>query len=261
MANTNRQQRQSAERLILGSLTVVAVVGTYAFVTSLPTNNPAVLPPLSAIWNALVETVGNGNLISALFASLKRIAIGFCLGAGAAVVIGSLMGWFRRFEYLTDPIIEALRPIPPLAYIPLIIIWLGVGEESRILVITLACFLTCIINVIVGMKQVPKVYVDAAATLGASRVHIFRTVALPAALPYIFTGLRIALAAAWTTLVASELVAAQDGLGFMLQEGRRYFRTDQVMLVIAVIGVCAFTMDRTFRAIQGRLTRWAEIAQ
>ncbi len=251
----------NSQRLILGALSVGSIFALYILVTSAKDNNPALLPPIPMIIGSFTESLGNGNLLSALGASLYRIALGFIFGTTCAVILGSLVGWYVIAEYIFDPLIEAIRPIPPLAYIPLVIIWFGIGEFSRVFVITVACFLVCIINVIAGMKNVPKVYVDAAATMGASRVQIFRTVAIPAALPFLFTGLRIALAAAWTTLVASELIAAQNGLGFMLQEGRRYFLTDQVVMIIIIIGFCASFMDRVFRMIQTRLMRWSEMRE
>ena len=245
-------------RLILGVLSVATVIGTYVWITNLPDNNPSLLPPVSDIAKAFYVNLTTGSLISALGASLYRICLGFLIGTSMALVLGCLIGWYKPIEYIFDPLIEAVRPIPPLAYIPIVIIWFGIEEFSRVLLITIACFLVCIVNVIAGMKNVPQVYVDAAATMGASRFQIFRTVAIPAATPFIFTGLRIALAAAWTTLVAAELIAAPNGLGFLLQEGRRYFLTDQVMMIIVIIGVCAFSMDRIFRTIQARLTRWSE---
>ena len=174
------------------------------------------------------------------------------------IPLGLAMGMSPVMRGIFDPPIEFYRPIPPLAYIPIIIIWFGIGEFSRVLIITIACFMVCVVNVIAGMKNVPQVYVDAASTMGASRFQVFRTVAVPAATPFIITGYRIALAAAWTTLVASELLAAQNGLGFLLQEGRRYFLTDQVMMIIVIIGGCAFIMDRIFRKIQAHLMQWSE---
>jgi len=245
-------------RLILGVLSVATVVGAYMWLTGQPDNNPALLPPISHIGKAFVTGITSGTLLTALFASLQRIVLGFLIGTSLALVLGCLIGWYKTVEYIFDPLIEAIRPIPPLAYIPIVIIWFGIEEFSRVLLISIACFLVCIINVIAGMKNVPQVYVDAAATMGATRFQIFRTVAIPAATPFIFTGFRIALAASWTTLVAAELIAAPSGLGFLLQEGRRYFLTDQVMMIIVVIGVCAFSMDRLFRTIQARLTRWSE---
>lgn len=245
-------------RLVLGALSVATVFAAYIWVTNLPDNNPALLPPISHIVQSFFTNIESGSLFTALGASLFRIITGFIIGTSLALVLGCLIGWYKIMEYIFDPLIEAVRPIPPLAYIPIIIIWFGIEEFSRVLIITIACFLVCIVNVIAGMKNVPQVYVDAASTMGATRFQVFRTVAIPAATPFIFTGLRIALAAAWTTLVASELIAAQNGLGYLLQEGRRYFLTDQVMMIIVIIGFCAFFMDRAFRMIQARLMQWSE---
>ena len=245
-------------RLALGTLSVAAVFLAYAWVTNQPDNNPSLLPPISDIGEAFYVNLSKGVLFAALRASLFRIFTGFFIGTGCALVLGCLIGWYRWVEYIFDPLIEAVRPIPPLAYIPLVIIWFGIEEFSRVLLITIACFLVSIINVIAGMKNVAQVYVYAAATMGATRFQIFRTVAIPAATPFIFTGLRIALAAAWTTLVAAEMIAAPSGLGFLLQEGRRYFLTNQVIMIIVIIGLCAFLMDRIFRVIQERLMRWSE---
>ncbi|WP_424987035.1 ABC transporter permease [Microbulbifer sp. S227A] len=239
-------------------MSIATVFAIYIWITNQPDNNPALLPPISDILTSFHTNLTSGSLLTALGASLFRIAMGFFIGTTLALVIGCLIGWYKIVEYLFDPLIEALRPIPPLAYIPIIIIWFGIGEFSRVLIITIACFMVCVVNVIAGMKNVPQVYVDAASTMGANRFQVFRTVAVPAATPFIITGYRIALAAAWTTLVASELLAAQNGLGFLLQEGRRYFLTDQVMMIIVIIGGCAFIMDRIFRKIQAYLMQWSE---
>ena len=245
-------------RVALGVLSVALVFAIYIWITGRPDNNPALLPPIPNIIESFFKNIESGSLFTALGASLFRIGMGFFIGTTMALVLGCLVGWYKYVEYFFDPLIEAVRPIPPLAYIPIIIIWFGIEEFSRVLIITIACFLVCIVNVIAGMKNVPQVYVDAASTMGATRFQVFRTVAVPAATPFIITGYRIALAAAWTTLVASELIAAQNGLGFLLQEGRRYFLTDQVMMIIVIIGTCAFIMDRIFRMIQARLMQWSE---
>lgn len=252
------QKTERRKRIVFGTISLGALLAVYVVISTRPGVNPAVIPTVPAILADFWQSLQNGQLFSAVGASLQRVLIGYVIGTAAAIIIGSLMGWIRVFEYIFDPIVEVMRPIPPLAYIPLILIWFGIGETSRIIVITLACFVTCIVNVVAGMKEIPKVYVDAARTLGASRLYTFRRVALPATVPYIFTGLRIALAAAWTSLVAAELLAAQDGLGFLLQTGRQYFQTSQVMYVIATIGVLAFLMDRVFRLIQNKLSIGSE---
>jgi ABC-type nitrate/sulfonate/bicarbonate transport system permease component len=247
------------KRTLLGLLSFGTLLLVYSIISNLPDANQVITPPPQAILATLAEGVSDGSLFSAILASLARVLAGYFLGCTAAIVLGVLMGWFRTFEYLVDPLVEAVRPIPPLAYIPLVIIWVGIDERSRILVIFLAAFLTCIVSTITGIKQVPRVYVEAAQTLGASQMRLFVTIAIPSALPYIFAGLRVALAASWTTLVAAELVAAQDGLGWLLQNGRRFLRTDVVMAGVVVIGVLAFSMDRGLRYLQSRWTRWADV--
>lgn len=256
-----RRRRVDRRRVGLGAAALLTVLGTYVVVSYLPGVNPTIIPPPDAIAGALLEQARSGALLDNTLASLGRVLGGFVMGAGAAVVLGSLLGWFRTIEYVLDPIVESLRPVPPLAYIPLVIIWLGIGETSRLLVITLSAFLVCIVAVSSGMREVPIIYVEAARTLGASPTHVFRTVALPAATPYIFTGLRTALGASWTTLVAAELIAAQSGLGFMLQSGRRFFRTELVLGGILVIGLLAFCMDRGLRRLQRHATRWSEVGR
>lgn len=245
-------------RIFLGALSISIVLASYVLLTMRADNNPALLPPVTHIVEAFITNLSRGTLLDALQASLFRIFMGFFIGTGCALILGCLIGWYKTIEYIFDPLIEAVRPIPPLAYIPIVIIWFGIEEFSRVLLISIACFMVSVISVIAGMKNVPQVYVDAASTMGASRAQIFRTIAIPSATPFIFTGLRVALAAAWTTLVAAELIAAPSGLGFLLQEGRRYFLTDQVMMIIVIIGLCAFTMDRIFRKIQARLMDWSE---
>ena len=207
----NSLKKYLTGRLVLGVLSVSTVLLAYAWVTNLPGNNPALLPPISDVIGSFATNINSGVLFNALGASLYRISLGFLFGTSGALVLGCLIGWYKPIEHLFDPLIEAVRPIPPLAYIPIVIIWFGIEEFSRVLLISIACFMVCVVNVVAGMKNVPQVYVDAASTMGVSRFQIFYTVAVPAATPFIFTGFRIALAAAWTTLVAAELIAAPSG--------------------------------------------------
>lgn len=254
------RRRQRRNRAILSGLSIFTVLAGYTIVSNLPGTNPAVLPPPQQIWAAFLEMLNTGQLATNVPISIYRVLAGFLIGSSLAIVLGALVGWFRPMEYLFDPIIEALRPVPPLAYIPLIIIWVGIGDPSSILVISASAFLTCVVSVASGMRQVPRTYVEAAETLGASRFTVFRTVAIPSAIPYIFTGLRIAIGASWTTLVAAELVGAQSGLGVILQNGRRYFRTDNVIVGILIVGILAFAMDQAARYAQRQLTKWSEVS-
>ncbi len=255
------RHRQRRLRVLLSGGSLIIVALAYTVISNLPATNQTLVPPPQAVWQAFQELLQEGTLWNNVQISLVRVLSGFAIGAGSAVLIGALVGWFKPVEYVFDPLIEALRPVPPLAYIPLVIIWVGIGNPSSILVIAASAFLTCVVSVASGMKQVPRTYVEASRTLGANSMTVFRTVAIPASIPYIFTGLRIAIGASWTTLVAAELVGAQSGLGVILQNGRRFFRTDIVIVGIVIIGLLAFAMDRIARVAQARLTRWSEVAE
>ncbi len=251
-----RRQRRLAQ-WGLGIASIVLVVGIYDAVTHLPGSNPAIVPPLRAIGSKAGSLIADGTLPSAAAASLETVAIGYVIGCGLGILIGSLRGWFRIVGYLLDPIIDSLRPVPALAYIPLVILWVGIGENARVLVIAVASFLSCVVSVSAGMREVPVVYVEAARTMGARRARVFWTIAIPASVPYIFAGLRVALGAAWGTLVAAELIAAQNGLGFLLETGQEFLQTAQVMTSLVTIGVLGFLMDALLRVVQGRVARWS----
>ncbi|WP_439604661.1 ABC transporter permease subunit, partial [Shinella sp.] len=156
-----------------------------------------------------------------------------------------------------DPIVEFLRPLPPLAYLPLIIIWVGIGEASKITVIALSMLPSIILSTSAGVRGVSKDHVNAARSLGASRAQVLREVVLPSGVPSILTGVRIALGAGWTTLVAAELVAATSGIGFMIQSAAQFLVTDIVIAGIIVIALIAILLEYIARQIERRLVPWA----
>lgn len=253
----SRTRRFRIQRWVIGTLSVAVVVGAYVAVSYLPATNNVLLPRPSGIGAELVSATTDGTLAKAVGASLMRICIGYVIGCALAVVVGSLRGWFRFVGYALDPLVDSMRHVPALAYIPLVILWAGIGEPSRIFVIAAASFLNCIVAVAAGMKEVPGVYVEAASTLGASRAQVFWTIAVPSSVPYIFAGLRTGLGAAWGTLVAAELIAAQSGLGYLLQFGQEFFKTAIVIIALVLIGVLGLLMDLCLRWLQAQLGRWA----
>lgn len=254
-----RQRRNAWMAWVVGAGSLLTVLALWIWVSLSGRVAANVLPGPWQVLETLWRLSQNGELWNHVKASLFRVIVGFGIGAGLSVLIGSLSGWFKWVGWVMNPLVEMVRPIPPLAFIPLIIIWFGIGEDARVLVIAIAAFLTCIVPVRSGMRETPEVYVDAAMTLGASPLRVFATVAIPSAIPYIFAGLRVALAASWTTLVAAELVAAQSGVGYMIQNGSRFFLTDVVLAGVVVIGVLAYLMDRVAQLALGYLTRWSEI--
>ena len=188
--------------------------------------------------------------------SLYRVFGSFLLAAAAAVPVGVAMGMSRLARGVFDPPIELYRPIPPLAYLPLTIIWFGIGESGRIFLIFLACFAPIAINARAGVRSVSTEQIHAAYSMGASRGQVLRLVVLKGALPEIITGMRVAIAFGWTTLVAAEMVAAQAGIGVMVLNAARFLATDVVFLGIVVIGAVAFVFDLVMRRIERVLVPW-----
>lgn len=245
-------------RLVISAMSVLTVFSVYSYASISGLVNPTFLPSPQAVASAAVTLWTQENLPKDIIASLGRVLVGYSFGVAAAIVLGTLMGWFWLVDAVFDPLIELIRPIPPLAYIPLMILWFGIDERPKILVIFIGCFVTCIINVVVGVKNTPPIYIEAARTMGAKDRNLFFDVAIPSALPFILTGMRVALATGWAILVAAELIAAQRGLGFMMTNARRFVRTDSLLVGIICIGVFAFTMDRILRVIDARVLRWME---
>ena len=259
-ASATRPQRKpiAAPALVFGALSLTLVIGIYWFIATRPGVNPALVPSPPRIAAELVAQIASGDLFVNAWASLQRVLIGFASGAALAALLGARAGWVRYWGYFLNPLIDAIRPIPALAYIPLIIVWVGIGEPSRIIIIALAVFKPCVVNARAGMQEVAQIYVDAARTLGASPVRIFTTVALPSAVPYLIAGMRTGLSTGFLALVAAELIAASSGLGFMIQNAGQYFRTDTVLVGIIAIGVVGAALDQIARRIGRRLTRWSE---
>ena len=188
--------------------------------------------------------------------SLYRVFSSFFLAAITAVPIGIAMGMNRIARGVFDPPIEFYRPIPPLAYLPLTIIWFGIGDFSKVFLIYLACFAPIAINARAGVRSVSIEQIHAAYSMGASRRQVVWQVVIKAALPEILTGMRVAIAFGWTTLVAAEMVAAKAGLGVMVLNAARFLATDIVFLGIVVIGLVAFLFDLLMRWVERTLVPW-----
>jgi len=245
--------------VVVGALSLAAVVALYWIVATRPGTNPALVPGRVATLQTFGEEIRSGDLWINTLASLRRVVIGYAIGASLALILGALAGWFKWWGWILNPIIDALRPIPALAYIPLVIVWIGIGEPSRLIIIALAVFKPCVVNARAGMKEVAQIYVDAARTLGASRWRVFATVALPSAIPYFIAGMRTGVSTGFLALVAAELIAAPSGLGFMIQNAGQYFRTDITIVGIIVIGILGALLDQIASRAGRKLTAWSEV--
>jgi taurine transport system permease protein len=188
--------------------------------------------------------------------SLFRVFFAFALACVTAIPVGIAMGVSRIARGIFDPPIEFYRPLPPLAYLPLIVIWFGIEETAKVVLIYLACFAPLAMAARAGVKSVMIEQINAAYSLGASKMQVIRHVVIPASLPEIFTGMRISIGFGWTTLVAAEMVAAQAGLGQMVLNASNFLRTDVVIMGIVVIGVVAYTFDLLMRYIERAVVPW-----
>jgi len=244
--------------IVINIFSLVVLLLFWFLITSIGLVNEIFLPRPQQIIKVLFDLIQSKKLFIDIYVSLLRVGMGFIMGAGMAIPLGLLMGWYRIFQGFMDPIIEFFRPIPPLAFIPLAILWFGIGEESKVFVIWLGTFFPILINVIAGIREVDPILIKAAYTLGAKDRNIFFEVCLPASFPFILAGLRIGLATGWTCLVAAELIAARSGIGFMIADARRYFRTDIVMLGIIIIGLIGIFLDRLLRIVEKKATAWQE---
>lgn len=219
------------------------------------------LPSPQAVAARLARLVTEGfvdaTLAQHLLASLLRVFAALAAALLIGVPAGFAIGLSTVGRGILDPIVEFLRPIPPLAYLPLVIIWAGIGESAKVLVIALAMLPPVIIATSAGVRGVDRNRVNVARALGATRAQLLRLVVLPSALPSILTGTRIALGAGWSTLVAAELVAATRGVGFMIQSAANFLATDVVVAGIFVIATVAFALELAIRLVERALVGWA----
>jgi taurine transport system permease protein len=219
------------------------------------------LPPPQQVLVKLYRIATSGFMDATLWqhaaASFTRVGLALLFAVLTAVPLGVLMGLNPRVHAALDPLIEFYRPVPPLAYLPLIVIWFGIGETTKVLLIYLAIFAPLAIATAGGVRRVDPSRIQAARSLGASRLQLVRLVILPSALPDILTGLRISLGVGWSTLVAAELVAATRGLGFMVQSASQFLVTDVVLAGILVIALIALTLEIGLRLLERRFAGWA----
>jgi NitT/TauT family transport system permease protein len=240
------------------ALNVVAVVGGVLLWSAVVVWGKAGLPSPYQVLVRAIELLRNGQLVADMLASLRRVLLGFCLGVALAVPVGFLMGWYRVARGLIEPFVQFFRMIPPLAIIPLAIVTMGIGETPKVFVIFLAAFLSSVIATFQGVVSVDKTLINAARVLGAGDATIFRRVIVPASTPFILVGMRIGLGAAWATVVAAELIAAQSGLGFRMQQAQLYYDLATIFVSLIAIGILGLTMDRLLLAVENRLTQWQE---
>lgn len=186
------------------------------------------------------------NIVTSLYVSL----LGFFAAVVMGIPLGLLMGWYRMFDRFVKPLFELIRPIPAVAWIPLMIVWIGVGLPAKALIIFFAAFVPCVINSYTGIRQTNPVLINVAKTYGASDFYTFLHVGVPSSVPMIFAGMRIALSTSWGTLVAAEMLAASSGLGYMISMARSFGRADVVVLGMVIIGILGYFFTLLFSKVE-----------
>lgn len=239
---------------------IVSVLLAWQIVAEYVVHRESVFPPPSLVFSAGVALVKGGfqgqSLSSDVLASITRIGIGFGLAVVLGVAIGFAMTISRVFSRLIDPWLQFIRPIPPLAYIPLLIVWFGIGATPKILTILVGTIPVIILGTIGGARSVPIDMVRGAQCLGASRLQVLRLVIFPSTLPEIFTAMRTGIGIAWTYLVAAELIAARSGLGWLVQNAAQSLSISTVLAAIVIIGALGYAMDGVIRIAEHFVVPW-----
>lgn len=218
--------------------------------------NPIFLPGPWLVLGNVLDMAARGSLWIHLAATLERVALGFATGAALGVVLGLTAGQFRPIRNVVEPLVELLRPIPPLAMLPMFIVWVGIGETSKIGFITYATFFPIFLTTVNGVRQIDPLLLRAARSLGARGVGLFTRVILPAALPDILIGLRLGVALAFFVIVISEFIGAEHGLGYLINDGRNFFLVPQMLGAAVVLGLLGYASNGLVRLLERRLTRW-----
>jgi len=206
----------------------------------------------------LADLAQTGLLWRDLGASIERVALGFAIALLLALVLGSVVGGSRAAERALDPTLQAIRAVPSLAWVPLILLWLGIGETAKITLVAIGAFFPIYVALVSGIRGVDRKLVEVGTMFGLPRAALIARVLVPATLPQLLVGARIGLTQAWLFLVAAELLAATNGLGFLLTDGQQTSRTDEILVAILLFAACGKLSETAMRALEKRLVGWAD---
>lgn len=241
-----------------GASFFIGIFITWLLLTSLNLISPLFLPGPQAVWEEFIRQWNEGILLQDAGASLYRIMLGWVISTLFAVPIGILMGNFKIFEGMLEPFIDLIRYMPAVAFVPLTILWVGVGDSQKILVLFIGTFFQEVLMIMDNVKGVPRELIEVSSTFGLARLEILRHVILHYAMPGIWDTFRITLGWAWTYLVVAELVAANVGLGYRIMKAQRFLQTESIILGIIIIGLMGLVTDMLFKLAYRRMFRWMD---
>ena len=256
---SRRQRRASGLarlNVLLGALSLPVFIGLWELVARFAAVNTVLFPPPSVVFVAIFEWVQSGQFFWDLLASLYRVGTGFVIGAVAGIALGILTGQFRLVSSFLSPLFHILRPIPPIAFVPIVILWFGLSEAGKLFLVVWGVFFTVWLATHIGVQKVDRGLVRAALMLGTSRRQMLQEIVLLGALPYIVVGLRTAVSISFYTLVAAELAGAFSGLFYRIEIAQQNMQTGQVMGGLVALGLLSFLADRLFAAIVERAVWW-----
>lgn len=219
---------------------------------------PGQLPRPDEVVSTLASQFRDDNLLLDVRLSVLRVLIGVTAGCALALPIGFLLAWYAPLRQMFDPLFSFFRALPPIALIPLVIIYLGIGEQARLFILIYAAFFASVVVIYEGIAAIDEIYVRAARSMGATELELFRRVVVPLAVPQVLVAVRVAVGVCWATLVAAELIAAQRGLGASIQDAANFFKIDMVYGGVVLIGLSALVMDRLLAVVMKRAVRWQE---
>ncbi|MCL1999837.1 MAG: ABC transporter permease [Planctomycetes bacterium] len=257
-------RKRVVRRLILGVVGVGIFLGVWIAITRFELIDRRLI---ATPWETILELIRKNYdhrpdgqfLITHIGASLVVALSGFGLAVLVGVPLGLLMGWYRLIDRFVGPVFEILRPLPPIAWIPFTVIFLGIGLFAKSAIIFLSAFIPSLINSYTGIRLTNQVYINVSTTCGASRWTTFWRIGIPSALPMIFAGIRISLGNAWSTLVAAEMLASNRGLGYMIIMGRNFYRVDLIIAGMLAIGILGILFTTLFERIEKRVLKWRTV--
>lgn len=236
---------------------VVLVIALWQLMSSNGKLNPVILPAPAKVLATFISMIKKGTLLENVLVSLSRVLKGYAIAMVTGLILGIFIGLFDHARRLTDLIVQIVKPIPPIAWIPLVILWFGIGESGKVFLIFLGGFFTMLINVVDGIRQADVKLLEVSKTAETPFIkHVFRVI-IPGAAPNIFTGLRVGLSSSWMCVVAAELVSSNTGLGYMIMNARQFGQTDVVIVGMLIIGLIGKLMDSVLKIIESRVIKWA----
>lgn len=260
MVKNFNKKAKNDEKTICAAISILAFLVIWQLVVSFTKAGMVLAGPietLSMFVISIVKPLGTHTIEGHILWSLSRVLVGFIIGSVLGIVLGILMGWFKPMSALFRPIFEILRPIPPIAWIPLSIVWFGLGESSKYFLIMYSAFCAVTMNAYSGVRSVDPELIGAAKMLGANNRQVFTTIVLPSCVPQIFAGLQIAVGTSWATVVAAEMVRSSEGVGWVIIRGQDSNSTVQILVGIVAIGIVGYILAVTMRAIESRLCKWS----